>query len=217
MTIIDAPPASITELLAQRRSIRRLDGGDLTPAILERVQEAARRTPAAFGVTPWQIVVLHEQRDAFWDEVAAGFRQGLAADRLPRYLERLEGFRAGAAAILIYEDLAARPTLETNWGLAAETAHDFVQQGLGMVQLALWLVLTEAGLVTSLQHWDWLIQDRLAPLLDLPTDRFRLTAVLPVGAPAEPPREGAGGAPAPALRVDPDLRAQRAARPGTTP
>ncbi|MFT4039142.1 MAG: nitroreductase family protein [Thermomicrobiales bacterium] len=217
MTIIDAPPATITELLAQRRSIRRLDGGDLTPAVIERLQEAVRRTPAAFGVTPWQIVVLHEQQEAFWDEVAAGFRVGLAEDRLPRYLERLEGLRAGAGAILIYEDLAARPALETNWGLAAETAHDFVQQGLGMVQLALWLVLTEAGLVASLQHWDWLIQDRLAPLLDLPTDRFRLIAVLPVGAPAELPREQAADAASPVLRVDPDLRSQRAAGHGATP
>jgi predicted oxidoreductase (fatty acid repression mutant protein) len=207
MTTLHAPTdASVTNLLAQRRSIRRLAGGALSPETVARLQQAVVRTPSAFGVTPWHIVILQEQRDAFWDEVAEAFRAGLEGDRLQRYLDRLEGFRAGAGVILIYEDLTARPLLHQNWGLSEQTAHDFVQQGLGMLQLALWLVLTEDGLVASLQHWDWLIQDRLAALLDLPTERYRLISVLPVGEPAEPARDTPPVDLAQVLRVDPELR-----------
>jgi predicted oxidoreductase (fatty acid repression mutant protein) len=206
MTPLQSPAAlSVTNLLAQRRSIRRLAGGALSPETVARLQDAVVRTPSAFGVTPWHIVILTEQRDAFWDEVAAGFRDGLEGDRLERYLGRLEGFRSGAGVILIYEDLSARPALHLNWGLSEQTAHDFVQQGLGMLQLAIWLVLTEEGLAASLQHWDWLIQDRLAALLDLPTDRYQLVSVLPVGEPAEPARDTPPVDPAQVLRVDPVL------------
>jgi len=216
MTPLQAPAAaSVTSLLAQRRSIRRLAGGALSPEIVARLQDAVARTPSAFGVTPWQIVILQEQRDAFWDEVAAAFRDGLEGDRLERYLNRLDGFRPGAGVILIYEDLAARPALHQNWGLSEQTAHDFVQQGLGMLQLAIWLVLTEEGLVTSLQHWDWLIQDRMATLLELPSERYQLISVLPVGEPAEPARDTPAIDPTQVLRVDPDLR-QRQTRRWTT-
>lgn len=216
MTPLQAPAAaSVTSLLAQRRSIRRLAGGAFAPETVARLRDAVVRTPSAFGVTPWQVVILHEQRETFWDEVAAAFRAGLDGDRLQRYLERLEGFRSGAGVILIYEDLAARPALHQGWGLSEQTAHDFVQQGLGMLQLAIWLVLTEDGLVASLQHWDWLIQDRLATLLDLPTERYRLVSVLPVGEPAEPARDTPPLDPAQVLRLDPELR-QRTISRGTT-
>ena len=212
MTPLQTPTAaSVTNLLAQRRSIRRLAGGALSPETVSRLQEAVVRTPSAFGVTPWHVVILQEHRQAFWDEVAEAFREGLDGDRLERYLGRLEGFRSGAGVILIYEDLAARPLLHQNWGLSEQTAHDFVQQGLGMLQLAIWLVLTEDGLVSSLQHWDWLIQDRVSALLALPTERYQLISVLPVGEPAEPARETPPVDPAQVLRIDPDL--QRATRP----
>ena len=212
MTPLQTPTAaSVTNLLAQRRSIRRLAGGALSPETVSRLQEAVVSTPSAFGVTPWHVVILQEHRQAFWDEVAEAFREGLDGDRLERYLGRLEGFRSGAGVILIYEDLAARPLLHQNWGLSEQTAHDFVQQGLGMLQLAIWLVLTEDGLVSSLQHWDWLIQDRVSALLALPTERYQLISVLPVGEPAEPARETPPVDPAQVLRIDPDL--QRATRP----
>lgn len=218
MTPLQAPAAaSVTSLLAQRRSIRRLAGGALAPETIARLQDAVVRTPSAFGVTPWQIVILQEQRDAFWDEVAAAFHDGLEGDRLQRYLDRLGGFRSGAGVILIYEDLAARPALQQSWGLSEQTAHDFVHQGLGMLQLAIWLVLTEEGLVTSLQHWDWLIQDRLAALLEMPTERYQLISVLPLGEPAEPARDTPVVDPDHVLRIDPDLRTRQAWRGTTQP
>jgi predicted oxidoreductase (fatty acid repression mutant protein) len=64
-----------------------------------------------------------------------------------------------------------------------------VHQALGMVQLAIWLAVTAERLVTSLQHWDWLIQDRIAGFVDLPGERFHLAATMPIGLPAEEPRQ----------------------------
>jgi predicted oxidoreductase (fatty acid repression mutant protein) len=175
-------------LLASRRSIRRLRGGELPAATLERLREAVVRTPAAYGLSPWHVVVIHERRDDFWHLVEQAFRDGLEEERLPRYLERLEGFRAGSAVVLIYEDREAQPGLRAAWKLPQDTATAFVQQALGMVQQSIWLTLTAEGLVTSLQHWDWLLQEPLAAFLGLPSERYRLVATMPIGYAAEEPR-----------------------------
>ncbi len=153
------------------------------------MQEAILRTPSAYGVPVWHVVLVHQRRAAFWDEVKLGFRQFLSGERLERYLDRLQGFREAAAVALIYEDRDALPELRDDWNLSEETARSFVQQGLGMVQLAIWLAVTAEGLVTSLQHWDWLIQDRIADFIDLPADRYHLAATMPIGLPAEEPRQ----------------------------
>ena len=92
MTPLQAPAAaSVTSLLAQRRSIRRLAGGALSPDTVARLQDAVVRTPSAFGVTPWQIVILQEQRDAFWDEVAASSpRAGKVVEIFKKYAANME-------------------------------------------------------------------------------------------------------------------------------
>ena len=46
-----------------------------------------------------------------------------------------------------------------------------------MVQQSIWLTLTAEGLVTSLQHWDWMLQEPLAEFLGLPSERYRLVAM----------------------------------------
>lgn len=189
-------------LLASRRSIRRLRGGEVSAATLERLRAAVLRTPAAYGLSPWHVVVIHERRDEFWRLVEQAFRDGLEEERLPRYLDRLAGFRAGAAVVLVYEDTAAQPRLREAWNLSDDVAGAFVQQALGMVQLSIWLTLTAEGLVTSLQHWDWLLQHPLAEFLGLPTDRYRLVATMPIGFAAEEPRPGADLVPAQVCSID---------------
>lgn len=197
------PGPDFIALLSRRRSIRRLRGGTLSDETLHRLREAVVRTPSAFGITPWHVVIIHERRDAFWQEVEAGFREGLDGDRRQRYLDRLDGFRDGAAVILVYEDLAAYSTLRDGWTLSDEVATAFVQQGLGMVQLAVWLALTAEGLVASLQHWEWLLQERLASFTGLDGTRYQLAATMPVGYPAESPRPGTPVQPDLPVSIDP--------------
>lgn len=176
-------------LLSSRRSIRRIVNGPFPVEVRTRIEEATRLTPAAFNLPTFHAVLVHEQRDEFWREVEAGFRAGLTGDRLEHYLSRLAGFRDGVAAIAIYEDRAAIPALKDAWGISQEQAAAFSQQSLGMVQLSIWLALTAEGLVTSIQHWDWLIEKRLERFFGLPEDRYALTVVLPIGYPDEAPRE----------------------------
>jgi predicted oxidoreductase (fatty acid repression mutant protein) len=185
------PAAGLLATMTQRRTVKRLRSGPLSEAALDRVLAAVRLTPAAFNRPPWHLIVLRERQAAFWEMVAGTIAERLAGDRRARYLARVEGFRAGVVTALVYEDLAARDALQAAWDVTVEQARSYAEQGLGMVQLALWLALTAEGLATSLQHLEWLIEDRAAAFLDLPPARYRLVATMPIGYAAElpPPSE----------------------------
>ncbi|CAN5588771.1 nitroreductase family protein [soil metagenome] len=176
-------------LLANRRSIRRLLDGPFTEETQQRIELAIHRTPSAYNLPSFHVLLVRDQREAFWAEIEAGYRERLDGDRLERYLQRLDGFRNGVGAIAIYEDRATLPHLRDSWNLSDAQAQSFAHQSLGMVQLAVWLALTSEGLVASLQHWDWLVADRLERFFELPENRFHLTAVLPFGYAAEEPRQ----------------------------
>ncbi len=178
---LEEAPRALAALLARRRSVRHLHGGPLPPEMAARLLAAAAMTPAAYNQPPWRIVLVDAERAALWAEIAAGFRTALTGERRERYLQRLEGFSGGVAVALVFVDLAVAQELETERGLSAEVAHSFVEQALGMVQLALWLAIAAEGLVTSLQHWDHLVGPRLARFAALPETRFRLVATMPIG------------------------------------
>jgi predicted oxidoreductase (fatty acid repression mutant protein) len=178
----------LLDLLADRRSYRRLRSGPFTIETQVRLLEALRLTPCAFNLPSWHAVLVHADRDAFWAAVEAGFRERLEGDRLDRYLDRLDGFRNGVAIALFFEDVPVRDDLIRAWNLTHEQAYAFAEQGIGMAQLSLWLALTAEGLVTSLQHWEWLIGDILTEFAGVPPEQFRLVATLPIGYPAEAPR-----------------------------
>ena len=181
-------PAPLQTLLQERRSIRRLRDVDLSEEALARLADAVRLTPATYNLPPRHVVLIRDRRDELGAIVEGAMLATLDGDRLERNLARIAGFRPGAAVALVYEDRTVQPRLREAWRITDEQATAFVQQGLGMVQLALWLALTEEGLVTSLQHWDWLLPDGLTDFAGLPPDRFTLAAVLPIGLPDEPPR-----------------------------
>lgn len=182
------PALALQAILAERRSIRRLRGGVFTPEMRGRLLEAAALTPAAYNLPPWRVVLVHERREAFWAEVEEGFREALHGEQLERYLERLRGFAPGVAVALVFADNAVERELREGKGASAEVAASFVQQALGMVQFALWLVVTAEGMATSLQHWDHLVGARLARFAGLPEGEFTLVATMPIGYADEKPR-----------------------------
>lgn len=179
---------ALATIMTRRRSIRRLRNAPFDPASLTRILEAARLAPAAYNRPPWHVVVVHERRAEFWALVEEAFRERLEPDRLARYLDRLQGFRGGIATIHLYEDRSAIDEMREAWHISAEQAAAFTAQAMGMVQLALWLAIVAEGLATSIQHWETLIEDRLAGFLDLSADHYRLVATMPFGYAAEEPR-----------------------------
>ncbi|MFN8593845.1 MAG: nitroreductase family protein [Thermomicrobiales bacterium] len=180
---------ALHDVLASRRSIRRLQDGPFSIAARERLLAAIRLTPASFNLPPWRVVLVHDRREALWAEIAGGFHETLQGDQLERYLDRLTGFSGGVAVALVFVDSAIEKQLRDEKHLAPEVAASYVLQALGMVQMALWLAVTAEGMATSLQHWDNLVGPRLARFAGLEPNRYRLIATMPIGCAAEEPKD----------------------------
>lgn len=181
------PALALHAILAERRSIRRLRPGPFTAEMRDRLLDALRLTPAAYNLPPWRVVLVHERREAFWTEIERGFREALHGEQLERYLDRLRGLAPAVAVALVFADAAVERELREEKGASAAVAASFVQQALGMVQLALWLAVTAEGMAASLQHWDHLVGPRLARFAGLPESEFRLVATMPIGYAAKDP------------------------------
>ena len=117
-----------------------------------------------------------------------GFRETLHGEQLERYLDRLRGFAPGVAVALVFVDKNVERQLREDRGAAPDVAASFVQQAMGMVQLAFWLAVTAEGMATSLQHWDHLVGPRLARFAGLAETEFALVATMPIGYADEAPR-----------------------------
>lgn len=185
MTSITSPPAaSLLEAFANRRSVRQLMPGPVSDELIEDLIVAADLVPSAFDAQPWRVVILHDRHDAFWDVIERTIARRLDSDRRDRYLARADAMRCGGMTLLIFEDVALAGPRDN---LTHEEARDQASQSLGMLQLALWLTLTAHGLVTSLQHWQWLMEDVALAFVGLPAEGFRLVTFMPVGCATEPP------------------------------
>jgi predicted oxidoreductase (fatty acid repression mutant protein) len=170
--------------LATRRSVRRLRHGIFPPGLTADLIAAADHVPSAFDAQPWRVVVVCDRHDEFWDGVIETIKCRLEGDRRERYLVRAQGMRAGGMTLLIFEEIALTGPRDN---LTVEEARDHASQSLGMLQLALWLTISAHGLATSLQHWQFLIEDVATAFVGLPAEGFRLVTFMPVGFPAEPP------------------------------
>ena len=176
-----ADGGDLVDLMRARRSIRRLRGGPLSDESLGRLREAVELSPAAFDVPAWRVVLLRDQRRHFWDAIAAAIDQRIEGERRLRYHQRVDAMRDGVATALFYEDLGAARRLEVAWNVTPGDAASYIDQGLGMAQLALWLAAVGEGLATSIHHYEWLMEGPAADLLDIDRERYRLRVLMPIG------------------------------------
>ena len=183
---ISAPTAAdlLLDTLADRRSVRRLQPGSFPPGLTDALARASVLVPSAFDAQPWRVVVLLERHDEFWDRVLETIGQRLEGERRERYIARAEGMRAGGMTSLIFKDSVLTGPRDN---LTVDEARDQASQSQGMLQLALWLTISAHGLVTSLQHWQFMIEDVAIAFAGLPEAGFRLVTFMPVGFAAEPP------------------------------
>jgi len=181
---------AFAQLLAARRSTRRLRSGPLPQGLCDALVAASRMVPSAFDSQPWQVVMLHERNTAFWDTVEEAIAARLVGERRERYLRRAANFREGVLTLLVFEDLSRSGPRDA---LSEAEAGDQTSQSLGMLQLALWLTLSSSGLAASLQHWHAFLEDAALAFCGLPPEGYRLVALMPVGYEAESPSERAAG------------------------
>lgn len=180
----------LTDVMEKRRSIRKLSKIlDFDDRMLEGILKEAMLVPSAFNMQSYRIVALSgEGHDRLWGIVEASLLAKLGEERfaLTKTPEKISGFRGGNGTLLFFEDLAV---VEEKGDIAKsykDTFPDWSQQGSGIIQYAVWLLLTEQGISASLQHYHKLIEDKVREEWHIPPT-WKLISQMPYGKAEETP------------------------------
>ncbi|KAL9036550.1 MAG: hypothetical protein Q9214_006085 [Letrouitia sp. 1 TL-2023] len=167
--------ASNTPLLSAalaRRTIYQLGDTDI-PISDARIHELVNNTvlhvPSAFNSQTSRVVLLlGEEHKRLWDLIMDVYRQQLSEDKFKSAEGKFKGFRAGYGTILFYEDNDVVCDFATKFKRYAEHFRTWSDQTSGMHQYMLWTALEAEGLGVNLQHYNPLIDVRVATQYDIP-------------------------------------------------
>ena len=186
------PTMELRQAIRTRRSIRRLSKAPgLSPDLVPGILREAMRVPSAFNMQSYRILSLTGKRhDGLWDLVEQALlqKQGPEKFAATKTAAKIAGFRGGNGTLLFFEDT---DVVEEKGNIAKsykDTFPDWSQQGSGIIQYAVWLLLTEAGLAASLQHYSNLIEEDVRRRYDVPPS-WTMISQMPYGLADEVPGE----------------------------
>ncbi|UTC64102.1 nitroreductase family protein [Treponema sp. OMZ 799] len=138
------------------------------------IKKAVELVPDAFNMKSARVVtVFGEKHDLLWDSIYEVF-----GGKVPR--EKIDSFKAGAGTVLFFYDEKTVKALQEKFASYAANFPVWANQANGMLQLAVWTALREAGIGASLQHYNPVIDEKVKSLFSIPQE-YVLIAQMPFG------------------------------------
>ncbi|KAM0517805.1 hypothetical protein ACHAPE_004783 [Trichoderma viride] len=166
-----------------RRSIYTLNK-DLpisTSRIHEIVKDATLHTPSSFNSQTNRAVVLFGgEHEKLWDITSETLKGIVPAENFKATADKLALFKGAAGTVLFFEDTSATKALQDKFALYADRFPTWAVHSLGMEQLLVWTALELEGLGANLQHYNPLIDQKVAAAWKIPAT-WRLDAQLVFG------------------------------------
>ena len=158
--------------------------------LVETIQGAILKTPTAFNSQTTRAVILFdEESDALWNEIAySELEKVTPAEAFEGTKQRLAGFAQAKGTILFYEDQDVVKGLQEQFPSYAENFPLWLEQAHGISLYATWLALAEKNIGMNVQHYNPLVDEKLAEKYDIPAN-WKLRAQAPFGAIVAPASE----------------------------
>lgn len=155
--------------------------------VVDLIERVAVQVPSAFNSQSQRAVALFGQaHHRLWSIVLASLRKVVSDDEaFRRTVEKIAGFDAAHGTVLYFDDTAVTDDLAARFPLYADNFPVWAEQSNGMLQLAVWTALSEAGLGANVQHYNPLIDQAVREEFALP-QQWRLIAQMPFGDVVEP-------------------------------
>ena len=156
--------------------------------VIEIIDTALLYIPSAFNVQSTRIVILFGEHHAkLWEITKQTLHEIVPEKAFERTQQKIDNsFAAGCGTILFFEDTEAVEMQKREMPTYADMFDIYSVQTSAMHQFAIWTMLTDAGYGASLQHYNPLIDKRVAEQWDIPTE-WRLMAEMPFGNPLKSP------------------------------
>jgi uncharacterized protein len=172
------------QFVKDRRTYYSLGKG--LPIAKERVQQivtdALKHVPSPFNSQSNRVVVLFgSEHDRLWDIAAETLRAIVPEESWKATGDKMAMFRAGAGTVMFFEDQAVVDSLAAKFPAYADRFPGFATQTDAMLQFAIWTALEAEGLGANLQHYNPIIDAKVAEAFKIP-ESWRLNAQLVFGA-----------------------------------
>ena len=164
--------------------------GSVTPQRIQQlVNETTLHTPSSFNSQSNRLLVLFgAEHDKLWDMTTSILKAIVPADSWQHTADRMAMFRGAAGTILFFDDQNAVNAMQEAFPQFADKFPGFASQSLAMQQWLLWTSLELEGLGANLQHYNPLIDEKVAETWGIPAS-WKLNAQLVFGGRGAEPAE----------------------------
>ena len=182
---------NLIDAICKRRTYYALSDETTIPSakIQELIEEALRHTPSAFNMQSARIVLLTgRSHKRLWDFTLTELKKIVPHKQFSATEEKINSFKTAYGTVLFFEDEHVVGEMKKQYPLYAENFDVWASQANGMLQSNVWMLLEDAGLGASLQHYNPLIDTSVQQEWNL-SHHWRLVAQMPFGVPVEEPDE----------------------------
>ena len=150
--------------------------------ILEIIDNAVKYSPSAFNSqTAHAVVLLGDNHQKLWDITFEELGKFLPNEDVKTATKaKLGGFAAAYGTILFFEDHDVVKGLQEQFPSYADNFPLWSEQSTGIASFAVWNALAEAGVGANIQHYNPVIDERVAKEWNIPTNLV-LRAQMPFG------------------------------------
>lgn len=183
---------SFSEALTNRRTYYSITNQSLISdeEITNIVNFAVTHVPSAFNSQSTRaVVLLGESHRKLWKIVKEALKKIVPKEAFAKTEEKIDNcFACGYGTVLFFEDQLVVKGLQEAFPLYQDNFPGWSLQTSAMHQLAIWVMLEDAGFGASLQHYNPLIDDVVRREWNLP-EHWHLIAEMPFGVPVGGPGE----------------------------
>ena len=150
--------------------------------VIEIIDNAVKYSPSTFNSnTAHAVVLLGDNHQKLWDITYAELAKLLPTDEAKATTKgKIDNFAAVYGTILFFEDHNVVKGLQEQFPSYADNFPLWSEQSTGIASFAVWNALAEAGVGANIQHYNPLIDEKVAKEWNIPSNLV-LRAQMPFG------------------------------------
>ena len=150
--------------------------------VLEIIDNAVKYSPSAFNSqTAHAVVLLGENHQKLWDITFGELEKFLPNEEAKAATkDKIDSFAAAYGTILFFEDHDVVKGLQEQFPAYADNFPIWSEQSTGIASFAVWNALAEAGVGANIQHYNPVIDEKVAAEWNIPANLV-LRAQMPFG------------------------------------
>jgi len=150
--------------------------------VIEIIDNAVKYSPSAFNSqSAHAVVLLGDNHQKLWNITYAELAKLLPTDEAKATTKaKIDSFAAAYGTILFFEDYNIIKGLQEQFPSYADNFPIWSEQSTGIASFAVWNALAEAGVGANIQHYNPLIDEKVAKEWNIPSNLV-LRAQMPFG------------------------------------